>query len=264
MVDQHQRSGRRHQARQRQDQGQTGGDQGSEGEHEDRQGDRPGDHLRPEHGAEIGLVEVRPEHRGSGGVDLDAVMGESLEGPLEIVGRTHHRVGVGGRASHEDRRRAVRAERDAGHGWCHRGDARVGLEQPGRLRDRGSSGPLGDRSVLGVDDHLDRVAGVAAEVLLDDVAHGDRLRPVRLPAGTRQLRLDSGRERTEADDDQHPHQRGHAPVRRDGDADPAEPPSGRGGHDQGRGGMSVELAHLRLTCFCGRAASGFESNPPGG
>ena len=103
---------------------------------------------------------------------------------------------------------AVLAERGAGLGRDDLGDARLGLEQGGRLGEHlASPAALGDRAVGAVHDDLDRRAGVAAEVVLGQLAHGDGLRAVGLPAGAGEVGLDLGREGAEADDQQQPHER---------------------------------------------------------
>ena len=73
LVDEHQRAGRGDEPGEGEDQREAGGDERAEGQHEDGQGDRPREHLRLQHRLEVGLVEVRPQQRGAGRVDLDAV-----------------------------------------------------------------------------------------------------------------------------------------------------------------------------------------------
>ena len=84
------------------------------------------------------------------------------------------------------------------------------------------AGALGDRAVGAVHDDLDRGAGVAAEVLLGELAGGDGLRAVGLPAGAGEVGLDLGREGAEADDEQQPHDGGEPGVVGDPDAEPAQ------------------------------------------
>jgi hypothetical protein len=73
-----------------------------------------------------------------------------------------------------------------------------------------------------VDDDLDGVAGVGAEVGLGCLADRDGLGAVGLPAGSGQLRFNAWSEDSEADNQEHPHGGGEACVRGHGDAEATE------------------------------------------
>ena len=148
--------------------------------------------------------------------------GQVLELALEVVGDPHHLVGVGAGAGEDDRGAAVLAEGRAGLGRDDVGDAGLGLEDRGDLVEHVAPATLGDGAVGAVHDDLDRRAGVAAEALGGQLAHGDRLRAVGLPAGAGEVGLDLGGEDAEADDEEHPDGRGEAAVVGDPDAEAAE------------------------------------------
>jgi hypothetical protein len=212
------------QAGEREDQGQARGEQRPEREDQDHQRHRPGDHLRLEHGLEVGLVEVRPEHRGTRRPDGDVTRGQVLQGRLVVVGHPDHLVGVGAGAREQHGGLAVRADRDPrlwGDDLAH---ARVGLEQGGGGGDRRS--PAAGQDVAGrvVDDHLDRGAGAAAEVVDGQLPHRHGLRAVGLPAGSGQLGLHPRGEDPQPDDDQRPDDEGQSATSGDGEAEPAQHP----------------------------------------
>ena len=152
------------------------------------------------------LASLKSDHSSEAPVGLTStrVVERSWSGALEVVGRPDHLVGVRARAGQEHRGGAVLAEGGAGLRLDHVGDARVRLEHRGGLGQDLLAGSGGDRAVGGVHDDLDRGGGVAAEVLLGELAGGDGVGPVGLPAGPRQLGLDPRREHAEADDQQEP------------------------------------------------------------
>ena len=188
-----------------------------------------------QHRLEVGLVEVRPEQRGAGRVDLDALDREVLEVALEVGGDTDHLVGVGTRAREDDRGAAVLADGRAGHRLDHVSDAGLGLEHPGHLGEDLGAGSLGDGSVGGVHDDLDGGGGVAAEALLGELACGDGLRAVGLPAGAGQVVLDLGGEGAEADDQQQPDAGDELGVVGDPEAEAAEGAGAEAGGEVGGG-----------------------------
>ena len=138
------------------------------------------------------------------------------------------------------------------------GDPRVGLQQVRRLRDRLLYRRIRDPPIRGpvrCDDHLQRRRRVAPEVPLGQFAYLHRLRPVGLPAGTRERGGRLGRERAEARDHgqpqhQHKSQTGRGP-------DP-QPPQRSGALMRGGGAC---LRHCRLG---GHHALISCSNTPGG
>ena len=98
----------------------------------------------------------------------------------------------------------------------------VGLRGVGDLGEDLLACALGERAVGGVHDDLDGGAGVAAEVLLGELAGSHGLRAVGLPAGAGQLGLHPRCEHPEADDEEQPHRGGDAGVVGDPDPDPAQ------------------------------------------
>ena len=232
-----------------QQQRQPGRDEGAEGQHQDGQRHRPGEHLRLQHRVEVGLVEVRPQQRGAGRVDLDAVGGQGLQRALEVVGHAHHLVGVRAGAGQEDGGGAVLAQRRAGLRLDDVGDARLVLRSIAVARaSTCSARTRGDRAVGGVHDDLDRRAGVAAEVLLGQLA-GGRPTPSRRPASRRRRAAAStlGANDPEPDDDQQPHHGGEAGVVGHPHAQPAQRagPVAEVGVGVGRGGPGRWRARRR-------------------
>ncbi len=81
LVEQNQAARRGDEPGQGQQQWEPGGDEGPEGEHHDREGDRPGKQFGLNHRVVVGLVEITPQCRCAGGIDLDAVPGQGGQLP---------------------------------------------------------------------------------------------------------------------------------------------------------------------------------------
>ncbi len=130
--------------------------------------------------------------------------GSAASSVLEVVGGAHHLVRARGGARLDDGGAAVARDGLSRPRRDDLGHSRVGLERSLGVGDDGLEGRVGGGLLVGVHDDHQRRRGEAAELAVDGLADGERLRAGGLPAGAGEGVLDLGGEDAEADGDDRP------------------------------------------------------------